>query len=842
MPSPFSPDHRGALFGRGKPVSILPGNPREVGRPREPAPDTRVPAFRHAAFDPAVSGAAPGRTALPDRYRIALATGQLGETLPFAPYIALTHVVVAVTVLLLFWGDAPTAYLLALLAGAVVPAAACLAGAGFCRRARLSAARVGTAHAAVRLLALTLGLAWATMPVALFVRADADHSLYVVALCAGLMATAYALGPIRHVATLFVLPVVAGGFVALAARGDDVSRTLAILFVVYAAFVLFTTGRMARLSTGRMVDRLRVAEQNETIGLLLNDFTENASEWLWETGPDGRFQNVSQRLVQISGQSAAQLLQAPFETLLRGAKTAGAEIEGARPAPGAAAAEIIALVAGRQAFRERVVEVGIAGAAQWWRLSGKPLYGPSGEFLGFHGIGADITAARQSEARIAYLASYDSLTGLANRALFQDLASMECERAERMGVTCALLYLDLDGFKIVNDTFGHALGDALLTRVATRLAALARPGDLVARLGGDEFAILHPCADADDALALARAVIGQISVPYVIDGVQVEIGVSIGIALAPHDATTPETLLGRADLALYRAKAAGRGEVSEFTPDLEASVLKRRDLEVDLKRAIAQGELSLHYQPLVGLVRGEVRGFEALLRWTRDPGGPVSPADFIPVAEASGLIAVIGRWVLQEACREAARWPEPIRIAVNISPTQFRHADFVLDVFQALEDSGLAPDRLELEITESVFFEMNGTTVSNLKELRALGVRIALDDFGTGYSSLSYLIRFPVDKIKIDRSFINEMGTRHECLAIIEAILTLARELSITVTAEGVETVEQAAMLRARGCDDIQGFLFSPGRPRAEVDGLIAALPGRFASIFFAAPEARAAA
>ncbi|MCJ2080539.1 putative bifunctional diguanylate cyclase/phosphodiesterase [Methylobacterium sp. J-090] len=805
-----------------------------------PAADTGSLELRHEAFDSAGSGEGAEQTAPSDRYRIALATGQLAETLHLAPYTALTHVVAATTVLLLFWGHAPAAYLLALFAGAVLPATACIAGVWFCRRACLSATRVETAHAAVRILALTLGLAWATMPAALFVRADADHGTYVVALCAGLLTTAYALGPIRHVATLFALPVVMSGFLALVARGDDVSRVLAILFVIYASFVLFTTGRMARLSTGRIVARLRVAEQNETIGLLLNDFTENASAWLWETGPDGRLQNVSQRLVQISGKSPTQLRDAPFESLLRGTKLSGAEILDAGSSQ--AVSELVALVGRRQAFRERVVEVTIAGAAQWWRLSGKPLHGPSGDFLGFRGVGTDITAARQSEARIAYLASYDALTGLANRALFQDLASMECERAERTGMPCALLYLDLDGFKIVNDTFGHALGDALLIQVATRLSALVRPGDLVARLGGDEFAILHPCADADDASALARAVIGQISVPYIIDGVQVEIGVSIGFALAPNDATTPETLLGRADLALYRAKAAGRGEVSEFTPDLEASVLKRRDLEVDLKRAIVQDELSLHYQPLVGLAAGEVRGFEALLRWNRRSGGSVSPADFIPVAEASGLIAVIGRWVLHQACREAARWPEPIRIAVNISPTQFRHADFVLDVFQALEASGLAPERLELEITESVFFEMNGTTVSNLKELQGLGVRIALDDFGTGYSSLSYLIRFPVDKIKIDRSFINEMGTRHECLAIIEAILTLARELSITVTAEGVETVEQAAMLRTRGCDDIQGFLFSPGRPSAEVDGLIATLPSRFASIFSEAPEARAAA
>jgi diguanylate cyclase (GGDEF)-like protein/PAS domain S-box-containing protein len=712
----------------------------------------------------------------------------------------------------------------------------------FHRRARPSRVRVETMHTVVRVLALMFGVAWATLPVVLFGLADVDGRTYLVALCAGLLTSAYILGPIRHVATLFAVPLAAGCFVALVARGDETSRNLAFLLFIFTGTILSNTRRMARFSTVRIADRVRVAEQNETISLLLNDFTENATEWLWETDPDGRLRNVSQRLIQISGKSAPQLLGAPFEILFRDEKASGRTSVEAGPILSEGAVEVIALVAGRQAFRERVVEVTATGAVQWWRLSGKPLYGKSGDFLGLRGIGVDITAARESEARIAHLANYDCLTGLPNRALFQDLASMECERAERTGVPCALLYLDLDGFKIVNDTFGHALGDALLTRVAARLSALAQSSDLVARLGGDEFAILHTCTDMDDAFALARMVIEELSAPYAIDDVQVEIGVSIGIALAPSDATTPEVLLGRADLALYRAKAAGRGEVSEFTPDLEASVLKRRDLEVDLKRAIAQDELSLHYQPLVGLERGEVRCFEALLRWSRDPGGPVSPADFVPVAEASGLIATIGRWVLHQACNEAALWPESIRVAVNLSPIQFRQADLVLDVFQALEASGLAPNRLELEITESVFFEMNATTISNLRELRALGVRIALDDFGTGYSSLSYLIRFPVDKIKIDRSFIKDMNTRHECLAIIEAILTLAAKLSITVTAEGVETVEQAAMLRAHGCDDIQGFLFSPGRPSHAVEGLIATLPGRFAEIFFEAPETCAAA
>lgn len=774
------------------------------------------------------------RTASSDRNRLAIAKGQLNETLRLSTQLALTHLVMAVAVVILFWGRAPIPYLLALFAVILALVAICLVGVRRHRRSQPSLAQAEAMQRAVRGVVLTLGLAWGTMPVTLYGHLDVDGRSYIVALCTGLLTTPYVLGPIRHAANLFAIPVMAGCLMALAWQNDESSRVLAILLVIFASSILLNTRRMARFSTVRIADRIRVIEQNETISLLLNDFTENASEWLWETDPDGRLQNVSLRLVQISGTPAPQLLGAPFVALLRGDETGSGLSEGAR--------EVAALVAARQTFRDRVVAVTVAGTMQWWRLNGKPLYDGAGHFLGMRGLGVDITAARESEARIAHLANYDPLTGLANRALFQDLASMACERAERTSLPCALLYLDLDGFKVVNDTFGHALGDALLARVAARLGGLARTNDLVARLGGDEFAFLYPCRDADDAVALARTVVERLSQPYLIDGVQVEIGASVGIALAPGDATTPEVLLGRADLALYRAKAAGRQEVSTFTPDLEASVLKRRDLEVDLKRALARGELTLHYQPLVGLERGEVRCFEALLRWSRDPGGPVSPADFIPVAEASGLISAIGRWVLNQACAQAALWPKSVRIAVNLSPIQFRQTDLVLDVFQALEASGLAPDRLELEITESVFFEMNATTIANLRELRALGVRIALDDFGTGYSSLSYLIRFPVDKIKIDRSFINDMETRHECLAIIEAILTLAAKLSITVTAEGVETIEQAALLRTLGCDDIQGFLFSPGRPSRDVEGLIATLPVRFAQLFSEAPETCAAA
>ncbi|AWN43257.1 putative bifunctional diguanylate cyclase/phosphodiesterase [Methylobacterium durans] len=469
---------------------------------------------------------------------------------------------------------------------------------------------------------------------------------------------------------------------------------------------------------------------------------------------------------------------------------------------------------------------------RWWQLSGKPVLDRTGRLAGFRGVGSDVTASRISEARIAFLASYDPLTGLANRTLFHDLAGAECDRAAETGEPCALLYLDLDGFKTVNDSFGHGAGDQLLRSVAQRLQPFADAGTWIFRLGGDEFAVLHRCAGPLEAADLARAIIAAVSAPYRIDALAAEIGVSIGVALTPADALDPESLLRKADLALYRAKARGKGIVHLFERDLEITQRTRRELEADLKLALQRDEFELHYQPLTALRDGRVVAFEALLRWRSPTRGFVTPAEFIPVAEATGMIVAIGRFALQAACREAARWPGQIRVAVNISPIQFRTSEFLRDIAAALEASGLEPGRLEIEITESVFLDKTAITMANLHELRSRGIRIALDDFGTGYSSLSYLAKFPVDKIKIDRSFVRDIDEQDGNLAVIEAILAIAQKLGIAVTAEGVETVEQAQVLRARNCNDIQGFLISPARPASEIPGLIARVPEDFHRLF----------
>jgi diguanylate cyclase (GGDEF)-like protein len=394
----------------------------------------------------------------------------------------------------------------------------------------------------------------------------------------------------------------------------------------------------------------------------------------------------------------------------------------------------------------------------------------------------------------------------------------------------AVLCLDLDGFKFVNDTLGHAGGDELLAAVAGRLRGFVHAQeDCVARLGGDEFALLrHSVPSPEAAGALAQQIVEILSAPYGIQGQEVVIGVSVGVALAPSDADTPEFLLRNADMALYRAKADGRRTYRFFEAGMDARLQARRQLEQDLRTAFQSGQLELHYQPVLDASTGRVSGCEALLRWTHPVRGAISPAEFVPLAEEIGLIGPIGDWALRQACAEAVHWPAEVRIAVNLSPAQFRaERNLVQSVFSALAQSGLSPTRLELEITETVFLADNEGNLATLHRLRALGVRIAMDDFGTGYSSLSYLRAFPFDKIKIDRSFVRDLGSDPQSGAIVEAVTRLASRLSIRTTAEGVETEGQAALLRAEGCHELQGFLFSRALPSAAVREFIRGLRGQ---------------
>jgi diguanylate cyclase (GGDEF)-like protein/PAS domain S-box-containing protein len=434
----------------------------------------------------------------------------------------------------------------------------------------------------------------------------------------------------------------------------------------------------------------------------------------------------------------------------------------------------------------------------------------------------DVTERRKAEARISYMAHYDALTDLPNRVMLQQRLQRAVEQCNGTGRKAAVLCIDLDMFKAVNDSFGHPVGDRLLQQVAARLKSALGVGDLAARLGGDEFAaILDPISGPAEAGDRAARLIASLSAPYDVDGLKLTIGASIGIAIAPSDGDTSELLLRNADMALYRAKA-DRGGHHFFEAEMDREAQARRALEADLRRALNAGEFELHYQPLVNLASDRITSFEALLRWRHPERGMVSPAEFIPVAEDIGLIVPIGEWVLRTACVDVAQWPEDIKVAVNLSPIQFKNKNLVASVVAALAHSGLSAGRLELEITESVLLAETETNLQTLHQLRDLGVRISMDDFGTGYSSLSYLRSFPFDKIKIDRSFVRDLPDRADCIAIVRAISGLARSLSISTTAEGVETREQLEQLRAEGCTEVQGFLFSPAQPAAIAAAMIA--------------------
>ncbi|MFM1814147.1 MAG: hypothetical protein RLZ98_842, partial [Pseudomonadota bacterium] len=430
----------------------------------------------------------------------------------------------------------------------------------------------------------------------------------------------------------------------------------------------------------------------------------------------------------------------------------------------------------------------------------------------------DITNRRRVEAKIVHLARHDPLTDLANRMLFRDELERALDTEEGSNRGFALHLIDLDYFKAVNDTHGHQTGDKLLRQVAQRIRHTVRSNDLVARLGGDEFAILQmSVSDPVPAGRLADRLGKALARPFSIDGNHIAVGSSIGVALAPADGNTSQELLKAADLALYSAKADGRGNYRYYCASMNATLQMRRNLDSELRQALERNEFELFYQPIRDLDADRISGYEALIRWRHPERGLVPPMEFIPAAEQNGLITAIGAWVLQTACTEIARQPGALRIAVNLSPVQFRSPDLVSTVRKALDASGLPPERLELEITESSLLDKTEHTHHQLLALNAMGVRIALDDFGTGYSSLSYLMSYPIDCIKIDRSFVAKLSDGAQSVSIVRAITDLASSLGMSTTAEGVETEEQLCQLLALGCSEAQGYLFSPPRPAADI-------------------------
>lgn len=565
---------------------------------------------------------------------------------------------------------------------------------------------------------------------------------------------------------------------------------------------LFRAG-IVGTAAGEPVDKLDVIGKGDWQRRLqlLNEFEDSGLGWFWATDVQGRLVYLSDKAVEQLGRPAERLLGQPFSTLFI-LDNFDSEEETARP--------LAFLLSARSTISDLSVRLAI-DKDTWWLITGRPQLDVKGSFTGYRGSAKDFTASYQRQKDASRLSQYDSLTGLANRhRMTKKLeATLTAFKAGRR--SCALMMLDLDRFKHVNDTLGHPAGDELLKQVAQRMGRLIGKEAEIGRLGGDEFQILLPDFDDRGRLGeLADRIIQMVSQPYSIEGSRAIIGTSVGIAVAPYDGTETNEIVKAADLALYASKAGGRGQYRFYSENLKDSADERRAIEEDLRDALVKGELKLFYQPVVRSADNVVSGFEALMRWDHPQRGPVSPALFIPIAEESDLINKLGEWALRQACRDAVSWPGNLRVAVNVSAKQFATVGLPNVVISALSAAGLDPAQLELEITESVFVGGSSSVDSKFKALKKLGVRLALDDFGTGYSSLSYLRYAPFDKIKIDQSFVRSCTEESDSsCAIVKAIISLAHALGMETTAEGVEAMDQLALIRDQGATYIQGWVFS---------------------------------
>ena len=710
-----------------------------------------------------------------------------------APFFAIANVVAALLFVAALWGGAPAELLL--------PWAAVVGLANFVSMqwARNQAVTcIGrSGHAVPQYLLIgdvvVRALIWLSLPLYLFPSLAPSDQVIAGTLIAGLGVSGLALVVIPNCATGWMTAFTVGLSAALLLARSTVpfQHMLAILFTLGVSIVGVMT--VARWAFRQLKTNADMGSQSESASLLLQEYEQRGVGWLWQVDADNRVTYISSRMTALLGRPSSQILGHSLPALLGGH------------------AELGRVLLDRQPFNALEMELKTARGNRWISIAGDPIIDTAGRFDGFRGVGSDITDVRQTQERLTHLANMDVLSGLPNRGRVRQLLG-EALRAATVGnVPCAIMFLDLDGFKPVNDTFGHPKGDAVLQAVAKRLCDEVGADGHVGRMGGDEFAIVIPDAQSRKKVEqLADRIIAGIAQPYLIDGIEIRIGVSIGCAFGPIDGATVDDLILKADLALYEAKGAGRGVARYFSSELQSEQEDRVRLETDLRQAVDLKQFHLVFQPLVSARTQKLVGFEALIRWNHPLRGFVPPNMFIAVAEECGLMGPIGEFVIEEACKAAASWPEPITVALNISPKQMSSA-LPNIVSQALAKNKLPANRIELEVTEGVFLGDNGSTLDVLGRLRSLGVGIALDDFGTGYSSIGYLNKAVFHKLKIDGSFVREAGTRPENVAIIQSIVQLAKSFRMSVTAEGVETAADFERMRDLGCDTIQGYLF--GRP-----------------------------
>jgi diguanylate cyclase (GGDEF)-like protein len=614
------------------------------------------------------------------------------------------------------------------------------------------------------------------------------------------------------------LPIAATAFISIATFGGFVGWTLhgeyylALANAALGTLMIFGVLRSAKAQVLFELANNVLHEKSETVSLLLREFEDSGADWLWQTDTGRCVTHTSPRFAYALEADPKAIEGQPLLKLIAGDSWETGQYPEALH-------ELAERLKRREPFSNLIVPVTINGVRRWWELSASPRQSESGAFLGFRGVGSDVTEQRESAEKISHLARFDTLTGLPNRLQLTEALGQALADADQWRRRCGFMMIDLDRFKAVNDTLGHPVGDRLLAQVAKRLKMIMSANELCGRLGGDEFAVvLKDASDAGYVATVAKNIIDTLSKPYEVDQNTLFIGASVGSAVGPMDGRTVELLMRSADLALYRSKEDGGSTHHSYQHKLHANAEEKRVLEFELRNALNADQFHLEYQPVVE-ANGDhgITGFEALLRWNNPKFGLVSPAKFIPVAEDARLIVPIGNWVLRQACADAMKWPDTVKIAVNVSVDQLTSQGFVESVVQALHDTGLPAWRLELEVTESIFVRDGGLAVQVLDRLRKLGLKLSLDDFGTGYSSLGYLSNIRFDTIKVDRSFVTGAAKgKAECIAIIRAVVAMADALDIATTAEGVENETELAMIQQFGCDKIQGYYF--GRPMAFVD------------------------
>ncbi|MBO6639704.1 MAG: EAL domain-containing protein [Roseitalea sp.] len=772
-----------------------------------------------------------GSAGLVDAQKTAVVAAQVMTIFRHLPVMAVSGLIIALITAYVAWEEANfTAF--AIWFGGFVCLEAAVLVLWWRNRNRVPETAAETARAVRRAIfyAAATGLFWGGLAAVLIPYVDHEHTIFAAALLtSATLVTAFSLMALLPAVLVFVL--ISGSLTIASALFHPLAEDwppLVGLIATYMLFIPWLAVSYGRAFLRHLKTDIENRENAQVIGYLLDEYEETVSEWIWETDSAGRTARISSRLSARLGLATTGPApeREPFVALL------GRVVGPADPG----FSEVRSALRNGHAFTGIECRVESGETDQYWRISGRPIRDDGGVLAGFVGTVRDITAEKEAKSQIIRLAHRDTLTGVFNRASFTERLESAVRGLERYGTPFTLLFLDLDKFKLVNDTYGHPVGDRLLAEVSERIQSIVRKDDCVARLGGDEFAIiLEQSNDAVFAAKLASRLIASVLEAYEIDGETLWIGVSVGIALAPQHGTRPEQILRNADLALYRAKEDGRGVFRYFEAQMDFAQRERRVLEQEMHQALEDQEFRLCYQPMIGTEGGHIRAMEALIRWDHPIRGEISPVEFISIAEQSNLIVDIGKWTLRTACETATAWPDHVAVSVNVAAPHFMRSDIVADVQAVLEETGLPARRLEIEITESLLIEDSDDVLNRLIALKTLGCAIVMDDFGTGYSSLSYLLRFPFDRLKIDRSFTKDIETGDSAKAILMAIASLGDNLGIKITAEGVETRDQLDFLLEIGCDQLQGFYFSQPISQQDVAPIMlrnfvdAQQPARFA-------------